>query len=83
MINNHISPREKEVLHLIGREMTINEIAKTLYISHHTVISHRKNLMEKLEARNTAGMMVKAFERGIFKLDSAAISMSYGMACEA
>ena len=37
-----ISRREKEVLSLIADELTIQEIAKTLFISHHTVISHRK-----------------------------------------
>ena len=70
MTNDIISPREKEVLNLIGEEYTIKEIAKSLYISHHTVISHRKNLLLKLEARNTAGLVKRAFETGLFQLQA-------------
>lgn len=60
-----ISAREKEVLQLIAYEHTAKEIAKKLYISTHTVISHRKNLFSKLGVRNTAGMIRVAFEQGI------------------
>ena len=61
-----ISNREFEVLQLIAFENTINEIASKLFISTHTVITHRKNIMEKLEVKNTAGMIRKAFEVGLF-----------------
>ena len=57
-----ISPREHQVLHLIAYEHTAKEIASQLYISNHTAISHRKNLMEKLSVRNTAGLVRRAFE---------------------
>lgn len=67
-IQMNISAREYEVLKLIALENTINEIASILYISPHTVISHRKNLLYKLEVRNTAGMVRKAFELGLFTL---------------
>ena len=63
-----LSSRETEVLHLISEEHTMNEIAQKLYISQHTVISHRKNLMTKLEARNTAGIIRRAFENGILEV---------------
>ncbi|MEE9373048.1 MAG: helix-turn-helix transcriptional regulator [Saprospiraceae bacterium] len=63
-ILNKISPREKEVLHLIAYEYTTDMIADKLYISHHTVISHRKNLLEKLDVRNVAGMVRRGFELG-------------------
>ena len=68
--SNHISTRENQVLQLISQEHTMNEIARKLYISPHTVISHRKNLLIKLEARNTAGMIRRAFECGVLKLHS-------------
>ena len=60
-----ISRREKEILYLIAYEMTSQEIAERLYISNHTAISHRKNLMEKLSVKNTAGLVRRGFELGI------------------
>lgn len=60
-----VSPREKEVLELIAHEHTAHEIASKLFISPHTVFSHRKNLLEKLGVRNTAGMIRVAFETGL------------------
>ena len=64
----HISKRELEVLHLISQEYTMKEIARQLYISRHTVVSHRKNLLEKMEARNTAGLVMKGFRFGLLHL---------------
>ena len=63
-----ISPREREVLCLIAYEHTSKEIAATLHISSHTAITHRQNLLEKLNARNTAGLVRRAFEHGILTL---------------
>lgn len=55
--------RAREVLHLIAFEHTTKEIAKQLYISYETVQTHRKNLLMKLEVKNTAGLVRRAFER--------------------
>ena len=63
-----ISRREQEVLHLTAQEYTINEIATELYISSHTAISHRKNLMLKLDVKNMAGLVRKGFELGFLKI---------------
>jgi DNA-binding NarL/FixJ family response regulator len=52
-----ISKREKEVLDLIVKEHTTQEIAKKLFISLKTVESHRSNLLAKMNARNTAGLV--------------------------
>jgi len=49
-----ITRREKEVLELIADGMTNNEIAQKLFISATTVDTHRKNLLTKFEAKNTA-----------------------------
>lgn len=70
LMNIHISTREREVLQLIAFEFTAKEIAHKLYISPHTVDSHRKNLLEKLKVKNTAGMVRVAFEKGIFPLQT-------------
>lgn len=60
-----ISDREKEVLKLISQGNTTIDIAASLYISTHTVISHRKNLLEKLAARNTAHLVLKGVRLGL------------------
>ena len=52
-----ISRREKDVLRLIMEEYTTQEIASELFISLKTVESHRSNLLSKLNARNTAGLV--------------------------
>ena len=55
-----ISSREKEVLRLVALGMTNKEIAEKLFISTHTVISHRKNITAKLGIRTIAGLTVYA-----------------------
>lgn len=57
-----LTKRELEVLQLICDEHTTTEIAKILFISDRTVESHRKSLMEKLDAKNTAGLVIKAIK---------------------
>ncbi len=65
LINTNLSGRELEILRMISFEYTTNEIAHMLFISPHTVITHRKNLMYKMEVRNTAGMVRRGFEWGV------------------
>ncbi len=67
-MKNPISQREFEVLELIAFEYTDPEIAKKLFISKHTVRSHRKNLMLKLHAKKTAGLIRIAYETGIMQI---------------
>ncbi|GAB3009582.1 response regulator transcription factor [Niabella terrae] len=52
-----ITRREKEVLRLIADGQTTAEIAALLFISPHTVESHRKNLMEKFQAKSTTSVI--------------------------
>lgn len=52
-----LSRREKQVLELIVEEYTTGEIAEKLSISFGTVETHRRNLLIKLGARNTAGLV--------------------------
>lgn len=63
-----ISKREQEVLELIAYENNTLEIAQKLFISTHTVVTHRKNLLMKMQVRNSAGLVRKAFEWGIIKV---------------
>lgn len=68
ILNNfHISPREREVLNSISLGFTTKEIASELFVSIHTVNTHRKHLMEKMKVRNVAGLVRKGFEQGILQ----------------
>ncbi|NNE25428.1 MAG: response regulator transcription factor [Saprospiraceae bacterium] len=62
-----ISRREKEVLQLIVKEFTTQEIANELFISLKTVESHRSNLLAKLNARNSAGLVRIAMENKLIE----------------
>ena len=62
-----ISRREKDVLELIVKEHTTQEIADTLFISLKTVESHRRSLLTKLGVRNTAGLVRVAIENQLTK----------------
>lgn len=62
-----ITDRELEVLKLICQEMTTTAIADQLFLSERTVETHRRNLMEKLGAKNTAGMVFRAFKMGLIE----------------
>lgn len=71
MANNsivHLSVREREVLDQISFGLTTKEIASNLYLSDHTIITHRKNLLIKMSVRNTAGLIRRAFEVGYLRL---------------
>ena len=65
MTSAAITTREREILRLVSFEHSSKEIADKLYIAHSTVITHRQNLMNKLNVKNTAGLVRKGFERGL------------------
>ena len=60
-----LSSREKEILVLIAQEFTGNEIAEKTFISLNTVNTHRRNLISKLNVKNTAGLVKYAIEYGL------------------
>ena len=60
-----LTRRENEILQCIAKELTNTEIAEKLFISIKTVESHRKNLLQKFGARNTAGLIKEAFTKGL------------------
>jgi DNA-binding NarL/FixJ family response regulator len=60
-----ITRREKEVLQLIAGGLTNAEISEKLFISIATVNTHRKSLLEKFEAKNTATLIGKATKMGL------------------
>ena len=57
-----LSPREKEILGLIAEGYTNPQIAEKIFLSSFTVDSHRKNLLAKLNVKNTATLIKLAVE---------------------
>ncbi len=57
-----LTPREKEVLVLIAEGFTNPQIAEKIFLSSFTVDSHRKNILAKLGAKNTASLVRLAVE---------------------
>jgi DNA-binding NarL/FixJ family response regulator len=60
-----ITRREKEILKLILEENTNQEIANKLFLSLRTVENHRNNLLQKLNVKNTAGLVKVALQEGL------------------
>jgi DNA-binding NarL/FixJ family response regulator len=55
-----LSERENEIIKLIAEGLTNEQIADQLFLSKHTVNTHRKNIMGKLGVKNTAGIVMYA-----------------------
>ena len=62
-----LTRRELEILQLIAEEYSNAEIAEKLFISIRTVDTHRRNLLEKLGLKNTAGLVKYAIKLGLIK----------------
>jgi len=63
-----LSKRELEVLELICKQHTSEEIAERLFISVKTVNGHRINLLEKTGAKNIAGLVIYAIKNNIIQV---------------
>ncbi|HSD51907.1 MAG TPA: response regulator transcription factor [Candidatus Methylomirabilis sp.] len=62
-----LTPREREVLQLIAEGKATKDIAGLLGVSVKTIESHRVRLMEKLDIRQTAGLVRYAIRRGLIQ----------------
>ncbi len=60
-----LTPREREVFHLIAEGLTTKEIARKLDISAKTAENHRTRVLGKLGVRNTAELVRYALRRGL------------------
>lgn len=67
--NNVLSERETEILQLICQQKTAKEIGDTIYIAQRTVEGHKNNLFTKTGAKNIAGLVIYALQRGIIKVE--------------
>ena len=59
-----LTKREKEVIGLIAKQLSVDEIAEILFLSKHTVETHKKNIFLKLQVNNAAGLIKKAVYLG-------------------
>lgn len=60
-----LSKREKEILLWMAEGLTSSEIANKLFISEHTVIIHRKNMLHKFGVKNVAALIAIALRKNI------------------
>ena len=63
-LDDTLSPREKEVLTLLGGGKSSKEIADLLYISPRTVEHHRASINKKLRVKNIVELVKYAFRKG-------------------
>lgn len=63
-----LSQREKEIISLVVKGMTNQEIADRLFLSIHTVITHRRNIARKLEIHSATGLTIYAIVNHIVDL---------------
>jgi len=67
-VNEELTERENEILLLICKGLTNNEIADRLGLSKRTVDKHRENLLQKTQSKNTANLVIYAIKNGLMKI---------------
>lgn len=66
--NPELSSREEEIVFLICKGLSNQEIADKLYLSKRTVDKHRENILHKTQSKNTAGIVMYAVKNGIVEV---------------
>lgn len=64
-----LSARERDIVRQVSLGLTNQEIADTLFISAHTVITHRKNIVRKLGIKTVSGLTVYAILNNLLRMD--------------
>lgn len=65
LLHNDLSEREMEVLMLITQGKSTKDIADKLFLSTHTVYTHRKNILKKLSCKSAAELINYAYTQGL------------------
>ena len=65
LLEEKISPRERDILRLVALGDDNKTIADKLFISSNTVRTHRQNLLNKIEAKNSTDLVVQCIRNGI------------------
>lgn len=63
----HLTSRELEIVKMISDGHSTKEIAENLSLSHHTIYTHRKNVMKKLNLKSASELIIYALNEGISK----------------
>lgn len=61
-----LTKREKQIVELIVKDASNKDISEILYISYRTVETHRRNIIKKMDYKNTLSMVKDAIESGLF-----------------
>ena len=64
----NLTNREIEIMKLICHELSVKEISSQLFISDQTVLTHRKNLMKKIDAKNSVSIVRFALQNGLVSI---------------
>lgn len=64
-----LTPREREIVVCVVKGMTNKEIANALFLSTHTVITHRRNITKKLQIHSPSGLTIYAIMNKLVELD--------------
>lgn len=67
--SNALSSREKEIVVGVVKGLTNKQIADSLFISTHTVITHRRNIAAKLQIHSAAGLTIYAIVNKLVEFD--------------
>ncbi|MCX7768304.1 MAG: response regulator transcription factor [Flavobacteriales bacterium] len=66
-ITQPLSIRELEILRLVVKGLSAKEIADKLFLSVHTIYTHRKNILRKLACKNAAELVSYALDKGLLR----------------
>ncbi len=69
-----LSQREKEIISCVAKGMTNKEMAEVLFLSVHTVATHRRNISNKLQIHTPAGLTIYAIVNKLVKLEDIKMS---------
>ena len=64
-----LSDREKDIIICVSKGMNNKEIADYLYLSVHTVTTHRRNISNKLQIHTTAGLIIYAIANKLVNIE--------------
>lgn len=69
LLSNELSEREKTILAYVAKGLTNKEIAEILFLSTHTIITHRKNITGKLGIKTISGLTIYAILNNLIKME--------------
>ena len=64
-LKNILSVREKEIIKKVAEGKSLNEIADQLFVSPHTINTHKKNILRKSHCKNTTELIARCIREGI------------------